>query len=1235
LQRVREVALGAYAHQDVPFEQLVDLLQPERDLSRSPLFQVMFSLQQIADPAPTSGDTGLALHGLEVTRSSTKFDLTLTVLSNTQAGYASLAYNTDLFAPGTIQLLLERWLLLLHAVLAQPQRCLDEITLLTPQERHLVLSTWNETAQPYPESSLPRLLEQQVQRTPDALALVYQEEQFTFQALNRQANRLARYLGAGLKPEAPVGIYLEREAQIVVALLAVLKAGGAYVPLDTRAPGERVALMLADARVALLITREHLADQLSGPRPDCICVDTQRQAIAAQCADNLERAIQPAQAAYILYTSGSTGAPKGVVIEHRQLLNYLSALSARVGFVLPASFAMVQPLTVDSCLTMLFPPLLGGGSLHLLTREQTLDPLELARVFEQRPADYLKIAPSHLAALLGESQAAHLLPRRGLIIGGEASSWAWAQQVRARMPAGVLFNHYGPTETTVGSLVFQVEPGTEPVGITPTGRPLANTRVYILDRQGQLALPGVIGELYLGGAGLARGYLHAPDLTAARFLPDHLSGQPGARLYATGDLVRYRSTGNVEFVGRRDEQVKIRGYRIEPGEIEAALVQHPHIRAAVVLAVGPQGAGRRLVAALVPQVGATLTEQQVQQFLRGRLPEYMQPTRALCLEALPLTPHGKVDRKALLALFEQARPDGERPLKQPRTSVEELIAGVWREILGQSEIGRDENFFGLGGHSLLAVQVLSRLRALFGRELPLRALFQAPTIASLAAVLSGPALGTEGQALPALVPQPRSGSLPLSFAQQRLWYLHQLAPTSSAYLMPQRFWLPGALDQRALQASLAALLARHESLRTAFGEQADQPCQQILPTLRLLLPLIDLDGLPARRAHREARHLSEQEGVQPMQIGRAPLLRAALLRLGGRGHLLLLTLHHLIADGWSLRLLWRDWRRLYQQQAHQEVAALPELTIQYADYALWQRNWLRADLLEQRLDYWRRQLGGASQVNLPARQPAALPGSRTRQGRVVHFHFEHELSAQVWQGSEQHTVTPFVLLLTGLYAQLSRTTGQRDLLVGTDSANRQARECEEVVGCFVNLLPLRVQLGRQESFEQALMQAREALVEGSRQELPFELLVERLGLGRGESAVPLVRVLLVWQGFEVQEAGGQDSQGGQGEEERAAKFDLAIFAWRRGEEIAGMAIYQEEKLERAGMQALLTGWQRQLAAGLREPQVPLTRLELQSADELARQQLLEQEQRTGLRGRRGRRFELPEGRPATGEKSTH
>ncbi|HEY0737558.1 MAG TPA: amino acid adenylation domain-containing protein, partial [Herpetosiphonaceae bacterium] len=1053
--RVRATCLDAYAHQDLPFEVVVDALQPERDLSRQPLFQVMFALQNTPRSTITLPD--LTLDPVARERLTAKFDLSCELTETVNGLVGSLEYRTDLFDAARIERMAAHFAVLLHAVVADPDQRIDRLPLLTETELQQ-LDQWNATEVEYAEDAcIHQLFEAQTQRAPDATAIVCGDRSLTYRELDQQADLLARYLRMlGVGVETRVGVCVERSIDQVISLLAILKAGAVYVPIDPAYPQERIRFILADAQVAVLLTYQRLAALLHSadtcPMARVICLDAAWPELVqvAQESSPTIAAQQPTaeNLAYIIYTSGSTGTPKGVMLHHRGLCNLIPHSIQMFGIGRTDRVAQVISYSFDGSVWECLITLLAGASLYIGSQEELLPGPHLQRWLHEHAITVTVLVPSMLGAL--DPQGVPAL--HTIICGGEAIS----RVLMADWAAGRrFFNTYGPTEATVNVTVWASDPAYQ--HMPPIGRPNANTQIHLLDRSWLPVPIGVPGELYVGGVQVARGYLNRPDLTAERFIPDPFSASPGSRLYKTGDLACYLPDGNIEFLGRIDQQVKIRGYRVELGEIEAMLRQYEAVQDAI--AVARTDPEPRLVAYVVPKQNkaagcharrargmAPGTEngdsaldcsvfpvlcspQELRAFLGSRLPAYMVPDAFVLLDAFPLTPSGKVDRRALPAPACGAERDA--ALVGPRTPTEELLANIWGAVLGVEQIGMQDNFFALGGHSLLATQVVSRLREILKVEVPLRLLFEAPTIASFAAHLAGqPA----ADALP-LLPVPRDGrALPLSFAQQRLWFLHYLDPASSAYHIPLAVRLHGVLDPAALHKSLTALVQRHEVLRTTVAVVDAQPVQVIAATVEVPLPVVDLPGLP--EAMVSALVQSEIHQLFDLQVG--PLLRARLVRLHPEGtrpdHLLILILHHIVSDGWSQSVLLRELTMLYRGFAQGDVLDLPPLPIQYADYALWQRQWLQDKLLEAQLSYWRQQLANVPPLDLPSDYPR--PAVITSRGAQVALRLPAALTAGLRHLSQRLGATLFMTLLAAFKVLLYRDSHQADLAVGTPIAGR-------------------------------------------------------------------------------------------------------------------------------------------------------------------------------------------------------
>jgi amino acid adenylation domain-containing protein len=1189
LGQVRETCLGAYAHQDLPFERLVEEIQPDRDRSRAPLFQVMFALQNASQEALELA--GLRLEPWDVDSGTSKFDLTLRLAEWEGSLRGELEYSTELYEPATAQRLVGHYRTLLEGATANPDCCVSELPLLTADERHQLLIEWNRTEADIPdEGCIHRLFEAQAQRTPEAVALVFGEEEVTFRELNRRANQLAHYLRwLGVAPEVLVGICVERSIEMVVGLLGILKAGGAYVPLDPAFPKERIAYMLNDARVRLVLTQQSLEAGLSRQQARLVRLDTDAEAIRRHSTANPTGWVATDNLAYVMYTSGSTGRPKGVQITHGCVVNFLGSMSREPGLAAQDTLLAVTTLSFDIAGLEIFLPLMVGARLMLVPHEVAQDGKRLAEKLATSAATVMQATPVTWQMLLEAGWSGS--PSLKILCGGEAMPPDLARQLAGRCAS--LWNVYGPTETTIWSTVHRVNGRGGPV---PIGRPIANTQVYVTDSRWQPVPVGVVGELLIGGAGLGRGYLSRPELTAEKFIPNPHSDTPGSRLYRTGDLARWLPSGELECLGRLDHQVKVRGFRIEPGEIEAALLEHPALRQAVVVAREVTPGDRRLVAYLVADEPPGPSPSDLQRFLRERLPDYMVPPAFVTLEVLPLTPNGKVDRNAL-------PPPEEAPAQQqgadaPRTPAEEVVAGVWAEILGLERVGREDNFFDLGGHSLLATRVAARLRDLFSLDFPVAALFEAPTVAELARRIAVGQAGGPARIAEPIRPAAHEERTDLSFAQQRLWFLDQWQPGGAVYNVPAALRLSGPLDAAALERSLQEIVRRHEVLRTTFPSAGGQPAQVVAEDLLLRLPVIDLSELPQGERETEARRLAAEEARRPFDLSAGPLLRVCLLRLASDDHLFLIAMHHIVSDGWSVGVLNREVAALYGAYVAGGPSPLPALPVQYADYAAWQRRWLHAEALEEQLDYWRDRLAGApAALDLPTDRPRpALPDYR---GATVRFELPGVLAQSARALARREGCTLYMVLLAAFQALLHRYSGQDDFCVGSPIAGRNRAEVEGLVGFFVNTLVLRADLSGDPSFAALLGRAREACLGAyAHQDLPFERLVEEIQPERDASRQPLFQVMFVLQNAPQQapEVPGLrlepwDVDSG------TSKFDLSLFLVEQDGGLRGTLEYSTELFEADTAQRLVGHYHTLLHAACAEPNTPVSRLPLLTAQE--------------------------------------
>ncbi|MBJ6765037.1 amino acid adenylation domain-containing protein, partial [Myxococcaceae bacterium JPH2] len=873
LARVRETVLGAQEHQGLPFERLVEALQPERIQGRSPLFQVMFTLQASLGAGPVSVE-GVKLEASELDTRTSKFDLVLQVLETERGLQAFLEYDTDIFLASTIQRMVEHLRVLLEGAVARPDETVARLPMITAAERVQVISTWNPPLPaPLGWHTQHASFEAQAQRTPDRIAVYFGDASLTYAQLEARASQLARYLvRLGVGPDVRVGLCVERSLELIVAVIAVLKAGGSYVPLDPAFPADRLAYTIEDTGMPVVVTQRSLMSTLPQHSARVVMLDEDAAAIAREDASPLRIDVPADCVAYVIYTSGSTGRPKGVQVPHGGVARFLEAIRATTGFSERDVIVAVTTLSFDIHVLELFLPLMVGGQVVIVPRDVAMDGKRLGAVMKARGVTVLQCTPSTWRLLLEAGWDG-----RGLMgmIGGEALPRDLADSLLALDTA--LWNVYGPTETTVWCTAHLAEPGKSAI---PIGSPMAGTLAYVLDESLQPVPPGVPGELYLAGEGVTRGYLGREDLTADRFLPALYGATPGGRMYRTGDRVRWSARGALEYLNRVDNQVKVRGYRIELGEIEAVLRENPSVRDAAVIVRG-EGADKRILGYAAPRPGHTLDALVLRANLKARLPEYMVPAVVTVMDALPLTPTGKIDRKALPT---PDAPQSERQHVAPRTPTETLLASIWSEVLKVPQVGVIDSFFELGGHSLLATQVMSRVRTSFAVELPLQAFFETPTVEALAQRIDT-LLPTASLAMP-LGPSARDAALPLSFAQQRLWLIDQLDARNTAYNLPSALHLHGRVDVESLRRAFEALIERHESLRTTFAEHEGEPVQVIQPPARWALEVTDLSYLPEPEREAEVRRRATHEASQPFSLASGPLLRTALLRLSEEHHVL-------------------------------------------------------------------------------------------------------------------------------------------------------------------------------------------------------------------------------------------------------------------------------------------------------------------------------------------------------------
>ncbi|HSE18132.1 MAG TPA: amino acid adenylation domain-containing protein [Pyrinomonadaceae bacterium] len=1193
LQRVRETALGAYAHQDMPFEKLVEELAPERNLSVTPLFQVMFALENA--PLPEVEAHGLKMRPEALVGDTAKFDLALGIVETPDGLIADWQYRSELFEAATIERVASHFQTLLEGIVAEPDARIADLPLLTAGERQQLLVEWNETPQPLNSTPLVHeLFAQHAIQRANAPALLFEEQTLTFEQINRRTNQLAHHLlNHGAHRETTIGVMLERGPASLVALLAVFKAGGCYLPLDPLYPPERLAFMCGDARASLIITEESVRARLPESAARVVCLDADARQLAQQRTEDPTVQVLPQQLAYVIYTSGSTGRPKGVAIEHRQLRHTLSTAQEVLQLTPEDCLACIASFSFDiSLLELLAAPLAGGRCLLVSTRK-ALEADVMKRVLAE--ATVLHAVPGVMRRLVEFAREYEGRALKQLLVGGEAVAPELIAEIEEVFPRATVRVLYGPTEATIICAGYEVDRSARVRG-QMVGKPLRNVVLRLLDEWGRLVPVGVEGEICVGGEGVARGYHYAADLTAARFVADEYSACAGARIYRTGDRGRYLANGNIVFTGRIDEQVKVRGFRIEPGEIENALAEHEGVKEAIVVARDETDGEKRVVAYIIAGQEDRPGINELRSHLKSRLPDYMIPSAFVYLEALPLTSHGKIDRRALPA------PDAERPalaemFLAPRSGVEEMLASIWSDVLGVTA-GVNDNFFELGGHSLLATQVMSRVREAFGIEIALRRLFEQPTIGELAETIEAGL--AEGVVMPPRVARAeREGNvMPLSFAQQRLWFIDQLEPGNPVYNTSRSVRLRGTLDVAALKRALTELIRRHEALRTTFRDLHGEPVQVIGNAEPFIVTVEELTGLP------EATLICE-EVQRPFNLSTGPLIRARLLRLSPEEHILLVSMHHIVSDGWSMGVLVREVAALYEAYAVGAESALKELSLQYGDYAVWQREWLRGEVLERQLDYWREQLAGVPPVlELPADRPR--PHVQTFRGASLPFKLSRELAEELRALSRREGVTLYMTLLAVLQTLLWRYTGEDDIAVGTPIANRRHGELEGLIGFFANTLVLRTDVSGNPTFASLVQRVKEmALGAYTHQDVPFEMLVEVLQPERSMSYTPLFQVLFALQNApqEKLELSGLtldllniDSG--------TAHFDLALLLEETEEGLEGVCEYSTDLFDEATIFRLLGHFETLLEGVINNPDQHLSHLPLLSPAE--RHQLLDE-----------------------------
>ncbi|MEO0645546.1 MAG: amino acid adenylation domain-containing protein, partial [Cyanobacteria bacterium J06650_10] len=1263
LSRVKQTDLDAYAHQNLPFEQLLESLQPSRDLSYSPWFQVLFVLQNTPQVEQTF--TGLDVQKESIRKPTAKFDLTLSMserVTNTPETTDTpitepvitelrgvLEYSTDLFETETAKRMVSHFQTLLEGIVENPTEKIAALPLLNISERQSLLQIGTQHQASYPKDvCIHQLFEVQAEKTPGAIALISPDrsQQLTYQTLNERANQLAHHLQSlGVQPDTLVGLCLNRSTNLFIALLAILKAGGAYVPLDPNYPAERLALMVNDAQPQVIITdneTEHslqdalanisVPNEVSLVNLSLVNLNRDHNNIAQQSTQNLESIHHSSQLAYVIYTSGSTGKPKGVMIEHRSLVNFTCAATDKYEISERDRVLQFASINFDAAAEEIFPALCCGATLVLRTDEMLSSASHFITECDALSLTVLDLPTAYwhqLATELPNTNIALPPALRLIIIGGEAAqpdqlqNWqAWAKNRSKNATTPTILNTYGPTEATIVTTYHPLPtspnllnsprhsstPHTPPD--IPIGQSLPNITTYLLDAHLQPVPTGIPGELHIGGSGLARGYLNRPDLTAKRFISDPFGSDPAARLYKTGDLACLLPNGNLKFLGRLDDQVKIRGFRIELGEVESVIAAHPAIQQCTVIAREDHPGNKRLVGYLITDTDNIPTNRELRQFLQQQLPSYMVPSAFVSLAEFPLTPNNKIDRKAL-PKPDESTIQSRAPFITPQTPLEQQLTDIWKDVLNLSQISIHDNFFELGGHSLLATQVVARIQTHCKIRVPLVLLFEATTIAALAEAISldfKVSLETEHNNYLDTLPRRKTlGTVPLSLAQQRLWFLQQLEPENSAYHMLRILRLRGPLNVAALEQALNTLIERHEALRTRFVTVQDIPQQAIAHHTRFHLPITDLSTIPAESQASDLTAQLNQNAKHPFNLATDLMMRATLIKLNGQPneqqHILQIVIHHIAADGWSIGVLTQELSKLYAAYNSGQPNPLSPLSVQYADFSEWQRQQLTASALSTQLGYWEKQLSGAPQLlEMPTDRPRTT--QRSNKGTQISFHISLAVSTKIKALSQENGATLFMTLLAAFNVLLHRYSGQTDIMIGSPIANRPRKELEPLIGLFLNTLVLRTDLTGEPTFTQLLDRVKQtALGAYAHQDVPFEQLLETLKPERNLSYSPWFQVLFILQNTPQSTQHLADlSIQTEHIEKTTAKFDLTLSISEQIKGLKGTLEYSTELFNADTIERMIGHFQTLLEAIAHNPNTPINTLPLLTPTE--KEQLL-------------------------------
>ncbi|SJZ83675.1 non-ribosomal peptide synthase domain TIGR01720/amino acid adenylation domain-containing protein/thioester reductase domain-containing protein [Chitinophaga eiseniae] len=1107
LKQVKATLLEAYQYQDAPFEKIVEAVVSDRDMSRTPLFQVMFILQNLPEvPHLQLDDVQVAMQ--PVANSTSKFDLTVDVTTTDSGMRFRVEYCSDLYEEATIARMMEHYLVLLEAIVAAPSRPIGALPMLTVAEEKQLLQTFNNTANMYPAGkAVIDLFEAQAQQTPDAAAVVFGPEQYTYRQLNEKANQLAHYLRQkGVVENTLIPVCMSRSLDMITAIVGILKAGATYVPVDPAYPEVRIRYILADTHFSLMITdkrsQELLPADIAAERILVLRTDGEENILSGLPVTNPDRYTSPEKITYLIYTSGSTGQPKGVEMPDRALFNLLCWQQQEIDTLTPKRILQFASINFDVSFQEIFFTLSFGGCLHLVDEQRRKDMAVLMEQINTEKINCLFLPYVVLKNLAEYAEESGMYPQylEEVITAGEQLKLSDDLRLFLEKGNTRLHNQYGPTEAhVVSAYTIRPEDYARRV-LPPIGKPIANTRLYILDASGNPCPVGVPGELFIGGVQVAKGYLNLPELTAERFMADPFDVTGKGRVYKTGDICCWLPDGNINYLARKDDQVKIRGNRVEIGEVESVLGQCELVAQCVVLVKEDQYSNKRLIAYVVPQ--RRFGKDDLRTWMQSRLPDYMIPSLFITLPELPLTNNGKINKRALPEADLSAL--GAATYVAARNLTEQQLTDIWRTLLQVEKIGIHDNFFELGGHSLLAMRLQSALRKHMEVEIAVKSIFAHPTIARLAAFIRQ---NGKGWLLPAVTPQQRPALIPLSYSQERLWFIDQMEG-SVQYHMPVVLRMEGALDKEALSQTFQDLVDRHEVLRSVIVQADGHSGQRVLPSGKWQLQHIDLCGRPQEIAdYRALVHILIRK---PFDLTKDHMLRVYLIALDATTHILVMNMHHIASDGWSISVLFRELLTLYHGYTTGEKVKLPALDIQYADYAIWQREYMSDEVLAEQLAYWKENLKDVQPLQLPTDKPR--PAVKGKNGAVEYLQIDKELTDRLLALSQQEGVTLFMTLLAALKVLLFRYSGQEDICVGSPISGRTRQEVEGLAGFFINTLALRNNLAGNPAFLALLQQVKQTTLSAYEyQEVPFEKIVDAVVTERDMSRSPLFQVMLVLQ----------------------------------------------------------------------------------------------------------------------------